>query len=73
MVDDVQEWGLGLAYYTNYGDKVTPFAPQWRRELPDITKSLELRSTIFQHRDEMEYNRYMYYTTKSFSQFVSHF
>jgi hypothetical protein len=51
---------------------VTPFAPQWRRDLPDATKSLELRSAIFQCRDEVEYIRYMYNETKSFSQFVSH-
>jgi hypothetical protein len=68
-----QEWGIGRAYCTNYGDRVTPFAPQWRRELPDVTKSLELRTAIFQHRDEVEYNRYMYCATKSFLQFVSHF
>jgi hypothetical protein len=34
---------------------------------------LELRSAILQHSDEVEYNRYMYRATKSFSQFVSHF
>jgi hypothetical protein len=68
-----QEWGIGRAYCTNYGDRVTPFAPQWRRELPDVTKSLELRTAIFQQRDEVEYNRYMYCATKSFLQFVSHF
>jgi hypothetical protein len=72
-LDVVQEWGLGPAFCTNYGDRVTPFAPQWWCELPDATKSLELRAAIFQHRDEVEYNRYMYCATKSFSQFVSHF
>jgi hypothetical protein len=73
MVDAELEWGLGAAFCTNYGDRVTLFAPQWRCELPNATKSLELRAAIFQHRDEVEYNRYMYYATKSFSQFVSHF
>jgi hypothetical protein len=52
---------------------VTPFDPKWQCELPDATKSLELRSVILQHRDEVEYMRYMYYATKSFSQFLSHF
>jgi hypothetical protein len=73
MIDAELEWGLGAAFCTNYGDRVTLFAPQWRCELPDATKSLELRAAIIQHRDEVEYNRYMYYATKSFSQFVSHF
>jgi hypothetical protein len=53
-------------------DRVTPFDPQWRHKLLDATKSLELRSLIFQHRDEVEYRRYMYCATKSFSQFLSH-
>jgi hypothetical protein len=66
-LDAEQEWGLGPAYCSNYGDRVTPFAPQWRSELPDATKSLELRFAIFQHKDEVEYNRYMYCATKSFS------
>jgi hypothetical protein len=72
-LDAKQQWCLGPTFCTNYGDRVTPFAPQWRRELLDATKSLELRAAIFQHRDEVEYNRYMYCATKSFSQFVSHF
>jgi hypothetical protein len=59
-LDAEQEWGLGPAYHSNYGNRVAPFAPQWRRELLDATKSLELRSVIFQHRDEVEYNRYIY-------------
>jgi hypothetical protein len=50
-LDAKQEWGLRPSYCTNYSDRVTPFSPQWRRELPDATKSLELRSAIFQHRD----------------------
>jgi hypothetical protein len=40
-LDAEQEWGLGPAYYSNYGDRVTPFAPQWRSELPGATKLLE--------------------------------
>jgi hypothetical protein len=54
------------------GGRVTPFAPEWRCELPDASKSLEMRSVIFQHRDEVECRRYMYCATKSFSQFLSH-
>jgi hypothetical protein len=69
-LDVEQEWCIGTTYCTNFGDRETPFTPQWRRDLPDATKSLELRSNIFQHKVEVEYNRYMYYTTKSFSQFV---
>jgi hypothetical protein len=46
-LDVEQEWGVGPVYCTNYGGRVTPFTPQWRRELPDATKSLEMRSTIF--------------------------
>jgi hypothetical protein len=72
-LDAEQEWCVGPAYCTNYGGRVTPFAPQWQCELPDTSKSLELRSTIFQYRDEVEYRRYMYCATKSFSQFLSHF
>jgi hypothetical protein len=72
-LDAKQEWGLRSVLCTNYGDRVAPFASQWWRELPDATKSLELRAAIFQHRDEVEYNSYMYCATKSFSQFVSHF
>jgi hypothetical protein len=72
-LDAEQEWGVGPTYYTNYGHKVTPFAPEWRCELPNASKSLELRSIIFQHRDEVECRRYMYYAIKSFSQFLSHF
>jgi hypothetical protein len=71
--DPEQEWCVGSAYYSNYGGRVIPFAPQWRRELPDASKSLELRSVIFKHRDEVEYKRYMYCVTKSFSLFLSHF
>jgi hypothetical protein len=52
---------------------VTPFVPQWRHELPNAKKSLDLRSVIFQHRDELEYRRHMYCATKPFSQFHSHF
>jgi hypothetical protein len=52
---------------------VTPFAPQWRYELSDASKSLELRCAIFQHRDEVEYRRYMYCATMSFSHFLSYF
>jgi hypothetical protein len=52
---------------------VSPVAPEWWRELPVALKSLELRSIIFQHRDEVECRRYMYCATKSFSQFLSHF
>jgi hypothetical protein len=55
------------------GGRVTPFDPKWRRELPDATRSLESRSVIFQHRDEVENRRYIYCATKSFSQFLSHF
>jgi hypothetical protein len=65
--DVEQEWGVEPAYYTNYGGRVTPFASHRRRELPDVTKSLELRSAIFRHKDEVEYMRYMYYASKSFS------
>jgi hypothetical protein len=52
---------------------VTPFDPKWWHKLPDATKSLELRSVISQHRDEVKYKRYMYCATKSFSQFLNHF
>jgi hypothetical protein len=72
-LDAEQECHVGSAYCTNYGGRVRPFDPQWRCELPDATRSLELRSVIFQHRDEVEYRRYMYCATKSFSQFLSHF
>jgi hypothetical protein len=72
-LDAEQEWGVGAAYCTNYGGGVSPFAPEWRCELPNASKSLELRSIIFQHRDEVECRRYMYYAIKSFSQFLSHF
>jgi hypothetical protein len=58
-LDAEQEWCVGSAYCTNYGGRVTPFDSQWWRELPDATKSLELRYAIFQHRDEVEYRRYM--------------
>jgi hypothetical protein len=72
-LDAEQEWCVGLPYCTNYEGRVTPFDPKWRCELLDARKSLELRSVIFQHSDEVEYMRYMYYATKSFSQFLSHF
>jgi hypothetical protein len=72
-LDAEQEWYVGPAYCNNYGGRVTLFVPQWRHELPDVKMSLELRSVIFQHRDEVEYRRYMYYATKSFSQFLNHF
>jgi hypothetical protein len=65
-LDAEQIWCVGPAYCTNYGGRLTPFDPKWWRELPDATKSLELRSVIFQHRDEVEYRRYMYCATKSF-------
>jgi hypothetical protein len=72
-LDAEQEWCVGPAYYTNYGDEVTQFDPKRRHKLSDATKLLELRSLIFQHRDEVEYRRYMYCATKSFSHFLSHF
>jgi hypothetical protein len=72
-LDAKQEWCVGPSYCTNYGGRVTPFNPKWRHELPDAIKSLELRFVIFQHRDEVECMRCMYYATKSFSQFLSHF
>jgi hypothetical protein len=48
-LDAEQQWCLGPTFCTNYGDRVTPFAPQRRRQLPDATKSLDLRVAIFQH------------------------
>jgi hypothetical protein len=71
-LDVEQQWCIGLAYCTNYGGTVTPFVPQWRREFPYAKQSLELRSVIFQHIEEVEHKRYMYCATKSFSQFLSH-
>jgi regulator of replication initiation timing len=70
-LDAEQDWCVGPAYCTNYGGRVTPFAPEWRRELPDATKSLELRSAIFQYKDEVEYQRYMSCAPKSFLQFLA--
>jgi hypothetical protein len=28
-LDAEQEWGVGAAYCTNYGGRVSPFAPEW--------------------------------------------
>jgi hypothetical protein len=72
-LDAEQEWCVGPTSCTNYGGRVTPFVPQWRHKLLDGKMSLELRSVICQHKDEVEYQMYMYCATKSFSQFLSHF
>jgi hypothetical protein len=66
-LDAELEWCVGLAFCTNYEDRVTPFVPQWRHELPDAKQSLDLRSVIFKHKDEDEYKTYMYCAPKSFS------
>jgi hypothetical protein len=57
-LDAELEWCVGPAFCNNYGDRVTPFAPQWRHELPDMKQSLDMSSVIFEHIDEEEYKRF---------------
>jgi len=59
-LDSEEDWCLGPAFEINYGKKVSPFRDEWQRQLPDPAKSLELRSAIFQHRDEEEYKTYVF-------------
>ena len=57
-LDAEEDWCIGTTFQIK--DRVSPFCDEWRHELPDPAKALELRSAIFQHRDEEEYKTYVF-------------
>ena len=59
-LDVEEDWCSGPAYAINYGNRVPPFRAEWLRALPDAKQALDLRSAIFQHRDEEEYKKYVF-------------